>query len=442
MKKKQLVWIFVLLGGLLLSACGAGETDGASLSASGTISAVQVAVAPEQGGKVTEVLVEEGQQVQAGDALFRLDNEYLLAQQRQAQAAVEVAQAALQAAQIQHDVAQLQYEQVQQAARMQSSPLRVLGWQADQPDVFERPSWYFGADEEITAARSAVDSAREKLEAEQADLEDVLQDASNQDFLDVERRLAAAQAVYQAAQSTLTQAQDATGDKQELVDAAQKNLDSAEADLEAVSLEYDRMLTTSSADSVLEARARVAVAQATLDNSEDSYDALLVGDNSLQVQTAEAGVRQAEAAVSQAQAGLKQAQAALDILNLGLERTEVTAPSDGTVLSVNLEAGEVVGAGSVVVMLAELGQVTLTVYIPEDLYGQVELGQQVDVEVDAFPDKVYTGEVTYISDQAEFTPRNVQTEESRTSTVYAVKISLDNPYGELKPGMPADAAFQ
>ena len=91
--------------------------------------------------------------------------------------------------------------------------------------------------------------------------------------------------------------------------------------------------------------------------------------------------------------------------------------------------------------IAQLDQVTLTVYIPEDVYGQISLGDQALVTVDSFAGKTFTGFVTQISDQAEFTPRNVQTVEGRTSTVYAVKLTLENPQLELKPGMPADVTF-
>ncbi len=103
--------------------------------------------------------------------------------------------------------------------------------------------------------------------------------------------------------------------------------------------------------------------------------------------------------------------------------------------------GEVVGAGSIVMTLARLDEVTLTVYIPEDQYGRIQLGQDVSVSTDSYPGEVFQGKVEYISDQAEFTPRNVQTVEGRKSTVYAVKIALPNPEHRLKPGMPADARF-
>ena len=93
------------------------------------------------------------------------------------------------------------------------------------------------------------------------------------------------------------------------------------------------------------------------------------------------------------------------------------------------------------VEIGNLDQVTLTVFIPENLYGQIRLGQKANITVDSYSGRTFAGSVTYIADQAEFTPRNVQTIESRSSTVYKVEISLTNPDGELKPGMPADAVI-
>jgi multidrug resistance efflux pump len=91
--------------------------------------------------------------------------------------------------------------------------------------------------------------------------------------------------------------------------------------------------------------------------------------------------------------------------------------------------------------IGQLQEVNLTVYIPETEYGKVKLGDQVSITVDSFPGETFIGNVVYISDQAEFTPRNVQTIEGRKTTVYAVKLSVPNPDLELKPGMPADVTF-
>ena len=96
--------------------------------------------------------------------------------------------------------------------------------------------------------------------------------------------------------------------------------------------------------------------------------------------------------------------------------------------------------GAALLELADLEHLTLTVYVPEDRYGQVALGEQVTVTVDSFPGQAFRGTVSRIADQAEFTPRNVQTVEGRTTTVFAVDLALDPSDGRLKPGMPADVA--
>jgi HlyD family secretion protein len=89
-----------------------------------------------------------------------------------------------------------------------------------------------------------------------------------------------------------------------------------------------------------------------------------------------------------------------------------------------------------------LNDITITVYVPEDRYGQISLGQQADVTVDSFPGETFTAEVIHIADQAEFTPRNIQTVDGRSSTVYAIKLSVTNSDGKLKIGMPADVVFK
>jgi HlyD family secretion protein len=111
------------------------------------------------------------------------------------------------------------------------------------------------------------------------------------------------------------------------------------------------------------------------------------------------------------------------------------------VLTRNLEVGETVAPGGVVMKIGYLQEVELVVYIPETEYGKVHLGDTVSITVDSFPAKTYEGTVTHISDQAEFTPKNVQTIEGRRTTVYAVKITASNPNFDLKPGMPADVTF-
>ncbi len=113
----------------------------------------------------------------------------------------------------------------------------------------------------------------------------------------------------------------------------------------------------------------------------------------------------------------------------------------GLVTQVVVHRGEVALPGTPLMEIADLREVTLTVYVSTPDLGRVRLGQAVQVSVDSFPGRVFEGRVTRIADQAEFTPKTVQTQEERVNTVFAVEISLANPDGALKPGMPADAAF-
>ena len=437
--------ILVVLGliAISLSACASlpGQaTENGSLTASGTVSARQVAVASEIGGKVVEVLVEEGQPVKSGDVLFILDDALLQAQREQAAAAVQVAEAALNAARVQQESAQTQYDLVLLAARQQDQLNRVSAWDASLPDEFSLPVWYFEKDEELSAAEKEVAEAKAALESELANLDDVLTNASNANFFMAEERLAEAQTSFVVARQVLERAEQAQ-DNQALREQAQKQLDAAQAGLKAAQETYNRLLTSTASQDVLEVRARVAIARARYDAANDWMNALLTGEDSLQVKAAQNGIVQATALVSQAEAGLAQAQAALNGINLQIAKATVTSPIDGILLTRNLEAGETVSPGSTVMTIGQLDVVDLVVYIPEDRYGEIDLDEEVSIRVDSFPGDTFNGTVAHISDQAEFTPRNVQTVEGRRATVYAVRLLVPNPEMKLKPGMPADVTF-
>ena len=124
-----------------------------------------------------------------------------------------------------------------------------------------------------------------------------------------------------------------------------------------------------------------------------------------------------------------------------INKLTLHAPLSGVVLKRSIEPGEYVAPGASLMTVGDTGNLYLTVYIPEDRYGQINLGQPVAVKVDSFPDESFTAKVTRIAEQAEFTPRNVQTAEGRATTVFAVKLAVDNAGGRLKPGMPADVYF-
>ena len=119
----------------------------------------------------------------------------------------------------------------------------------------------------------------------------------------------------------------------------------------------------------------------------------------------------------------------------------VTSPSSGFITKKFIEQGETAGMMSSLFQIADLSTVELVIYVSETELGMVKLGQKANINVDTYPDKSFEGKVIYISPEAEFTPKNIQTQEERTKLVYAVKIKVDNPDFELKDGMPADASI-
>lgn len=143
-----------------------------------------------------------------------------------------------------------------------------------------------------------------------------------------------------------------------------------------------------------------------------------------------------------AEARLAQAQAAADLLGKTIADCTVTAPAGGIVTHKAVEAGELVTAGATVVTLVDLDSVHVMIYITEKELGRVRLGDAAEVKIDAFPDKAFAGTIAYISPEAEFTPKNVQTKEDRVKLVFGVKVEIKNREGLLKPGLPADAVIR
>ncbi|HSA95433.1 MAG TPA: efflux RND transporter periplasmic adaptor subunit [Acidobacteriota bacterium] len=146
--------------------------------------------------------------------------------------------------------------------------------------------------------------------------------------------------------------------------------------------------------------------------------------------------------VQAAEARLAQAQAAADLLAKTIADCTIAAPTAGIVTHKAIERGELVAPGSTVVTLSELDSVYVMIYLSERDMGRVRLGEAADVAIDAFPGRAFPGRITYISPEAEFTPKNVQTKEDRVKLVFGVKVEIENKDGLLKPGLPADATIR
>lgn len=137
-----------------------------------------------------------------------------------------------------------------------------------------------------------------------------------------------------------------------------------------------------------------------------------------------------------------QAVAQVKSIEKKLSDSYLTAPVAGVVVQKSIEEGEVVMPNGAVFRISRLDNVNLMIYVSEEELSRLKLGQDADVYIDGLPGKPFRGKVKYISSQAEFTPKNVQTKEDRTKLVFGVRIDIPNPDGILKPGMPADATIK
>ena len=159
-----------------------------------------------------------------------------------------------------------------------------------------------------------------------------------------------------------------------------------------------------------------------------------------QYELVKAGPRKED--ISQGRARLEQARATLMAAETQLSYATIYAPLTGVVLSKNIESGEYVAPGTAVVTVGDLVNVWLRAYIAESDLGVVKVGQRAWVTTDTYPGRKYEGRVSFISSEAEFTPKNVQTPKERVKLVYRIKININNPKMQLKPGMPADAVIE
>ncbi len=415
-----------------------------ALTASGTIEAEEVMLATEIGGRIVEMRIDEGDRVVEGQVLLRLDETLLLAQREQAGADVAQAGAALDAARAQLALAQAGARPEQIAAAESALAAAEAGLGVAQAQLEAAKGQLAGAESALAVAegqRLAAQAARAIAEAQvaaaQANLagaqaqRDAAQETldglkkagitSGSDFKEAELAVEMAQVAYDTAQAQLAQAQAG-------VDAAQANVDTAQANVGAAGA------------AVATARAGVTGAQAGIDMAQAQRDQAQAALELVRAGARKEEIALLEANVAQAEAGLTGAEAALKALESQLTRATLTAPISGIVVERLAHAGELAAPGAPLLTLANLEQVTLTVYVPEADLGRVALDQAVEVTVDAYPD-VFTGWVSHIASRAEFTPKNVQTQEERVHMVFAVKIQLDNADGRLKPGMPADAVF-
>jgi HlyD family secretion protein len=222
------------------------------------------------------------------------------------------------------------------------------------------------------------------------------------------------------------------------VDAGDPLLDLDKSELEA------RFREAEAAKQAIEAevslyRAKMANAQRDFNRSLKLYQAKAISASAF-----DAAKTAYEIAKDTYEASLhrnEEVQARIETLNVQLEKTHLTSPISGIVLERNVEAGEVVSPGMVLMSIGDLRRPWVRVYIGEPDIGRVRIGQEAVVVTDAYPKKEFRGTLRYIANEAEFTPKNVQTRQERIKLVYEARIYLTNEEGILKPGMPADVSL-
>jgi HlyD family secretion protein len=356
---------------------------GGVLQASGRIEVTEVNVSSKVTGRVAALHVDEGADVTAGQLIAELEGVELEAQLRQAKAALQSAEA----------------RQVQARITLEVEP---------------------------TTIRTQIRQADENLRAAEERLRMLKAGFRTQEVEEGRANLRQAQARLELARLTRDRFRNLLADgaiaKQDL-DRAETDFQAAEAAVRAASQRLNMLEEGSRAEDI-------GMAQAERDRAAAALEAARANAASLDLRQQD--VRVAEAAVREAQANVRR-------LETQVAELKVFAPLDATVLTKAVEAGEVVAAGKPLVLLGDLDHPWIKIYVPETRLGKVRLGATARILVDSFPNQPFQGTVSWISDQAEFTPKNVQTAEERVNLVYAVKITIKNAERKLKAGMPADA---
>ena len=408
------VALVVVGGGLwLLSGQAQAQSQTGALTASGTVEAVEINIAPELGGRVNEDLVAEGGQVKAGQPVVRLDDTLLQSQIKQAQAAIAAAQAQRAAAQANYDLLKAGAQADQIAVAQEAVRVAEAGVSGAQAQYAQLKTGVRSAD--IAAAQAAVAEVAAQLKVARDNHDQTLK------CYDYTKPDGKKDQVCPLLGTSEEQARAALQAAQDAYDAAQKRLSQVKAG--------------ATRDELDAAQAQIDAAQAQQAMAQSQLDLLRTGARPQELSAA-------QAQVDAAQAQVDAANAALDVLKVQLDKLTLVAPAQGLILNRAIERGAVGMPGATLPTLGKLDSLSITVYIPEDQYGQIKLGQSASVTVDSFPGQTFDAKVTYIANQAEFTPRNVQTSEGRATTVYGVKLSVSNVDGKLKPGMPADVTWK
>jgi len=245
------------------------------------------------------------------------------------------------------------------------------------------------------------------------------------------------------------------GPREEDIRAARANTEAARAEVQLASITEKRQKElfaskNTTAENLDRAQKELSVANSRLRAAEAELEQLLAGFRQEDIQASYAQVLAASAAlaltmegprqeqIAQAQADTARLASVLDRVRIDLQETRITAPSDGVVETSTLEPGDLLAPNQSAMTLILDKPLTVRIFVPESRLGDASIGREIELSVASFPDKRFQGRIVQTNRRAEFTPRNVQTPETRDDLVFGVKIEIDDPGHQLRPGMVAD----
>ena len=385
MKKRIIIIVFLVLligvGGLVYF--GQRESGEKELFYSGTIEATESDISFQVSGRVNRVFVDEGKSVTEGQVLAEIDKSEFESRYKQAKA--------------NHELAVKNYSKAELALEISKKilPLEVeralAGVQATKAKLDELKSGF---------RKQEVEQARLGLQALKATLEESKKNRDRYETL-LKRGI--------------------VSDKD--YDLVKLKYETSLKDYERAEEQLSLLREGYRPEDIRSLQAQLAQNEAVLNQARNNLKQI------------ELRQREAEAARAQVEA----AAASLELARTQMQYTEIKAPFKGIVTVQAIEPGEVVMPSRIAITVADLSVIELKIFVPETEIGYIKPDQKVEVKVDSFPDKSFWGKVAYISPQAEFTPKIIQTHKERVKLVYLVKVDIPNPDLELKPGMPADA---
>ena len=406
-----------------------GAAPAGELLASGFIEAEEVTLSASAGGRVADLPYGEGDTVEAGVVVVQLDISLLEAQREAALAVQAIRQAErdrLAAGPREEIIAQAEAQVALAQATVEAAQTTLSALYALQSQPQSVQVQVAEAETQAAVAAQQVAAAQVQLTAAQRSLQ-LYYDAVNRIAeINTERRANG----YPEDQMFSTNLEaDNTPRRYE---QAEINLNSAEESLQgAVDLLSALQNIAGNPQAI---QTQVAGARSRLESVQGA-----LGRAQADLDLARSGARAEDLAVADAR--IAEAEAGVRAIEAFIDEMTITTPISGVVLNQTVHVGELAVPGGALITIADLSEVELTVYVSQAQLNLVGLDQTVIVSVDSFPGQTFEGTVIRIADEAEFTPRNVQTREERVNLVHAIRIRIPNPADKLKPGMPADALF-